>query len=160
MRKFTLFLSLVVAFITATAQEVTVTSLDQLSNDKTYFIESARCFLMNNTTANAAGISTSTAKNLGTSSVTKDWNDANQQFKIENIDGNYYLYSVGAAKYVAKDGSWSDAAVDALEFTPSSDDTYNWKLCIAGNGMNSQEPAQMESGIVINSWITEDPGNC
>ena len=105
MRKFTFFLSLVVAFITATAQEVTVTSLDQLSNDKTYFIESARCFLMNNTTANAAGISTSTAKNLGTSTVTKDWNDANQQFKIEQIDGNYYLYSVGAAKYVTKDGS-------------------------------------------------------
>jgi hypothetical protein len=85
MRKFTLFLSLIVAFVTATAQEVTVTSLDQLSNDKTYFIESARCFLMNNTTANAEGISTSTAKNLGASTVAKDWNDANQQFKIETL---------------------------------------------------------------------------
>ena len=159
MRKFTLFLSLVVAFVTATAQEVTVTSLDQLSNDKTYFIESARCFLMNNTTANAAGISTSNAKNLGTSTVAKDWTDANQQFKIEQIDGNYYLYSVGAAKYVAKDGSWSDTAVDALEFTPSSNSTYNWKLCIGGNGMNSQEPGQMDAGIVVNSWTDEDPGN-
>ena len=160
MRKFTLFLSLIVAFVTATAQEVTVTSLDQLSNDKTYFIESARCFLMNNTTANADGISTSTAKNLGTSTVAKDWTDANQQFKIEQIDGNYYLYSVGAAKYVAKDGSWSDTAVDALEFTPSSNSTYNWKLCIGGNGMNSQEPGQMDAGIVVNGWTTEDPGNC
>ena len=159
MRKFTLFLSLIVAFVTATAQEVTVTSLDQLSNDKTYFIESARCFLMNNTTANAAGISTSTAKNLGTSTVAKDWNDANQQFKIENIDGNYYLYSVGAAKYVTKDGAWSETAVDALEITPSSNSTYNWKLCIAGNGMNSQEPSQMDAGIVVNSWTDEDPGN-
>ena len=160
MKKFTFFLSLVVAFVTATAQEVTVTSLDQLSNDKTYFIESARCFLMNNTTANAGGISTNNAKNLGTSTVKKDWNDANQQFKIEAIDGNYYLYSVGAGKYVAKDGSWSDAAVDALEITPSSNNTYNWKLCIAGNGMNSQVPGQMDHGIVVNSWTSEDAGNC
>ena len=159
MRKFTFFLSLVVAFITATAQEVTVTSLDQLSNEKTYFIESARCFLMNNTTANADGISTSTAKNLGTSTVAKDWNDANQQFKIEQIDGNYYLYSVGAAKYVTKDGSWSDDAIDALVMTPSSDNTYNWKFVIGGNGMNSQEPNQLEAGIVVNSWTDEDPGN-
>ena len=53
MRKFTFFMSLIADFATATAQEVTVTSLDQLSNDKTYFIESARCFLMNNTVANA-----------------------------------------------------------------------------------------------------------
>ncbi len=160
MRKFTFFLSLVVAFVTATAQEVTVTSLDQLSNDKTYFIESARCFLMNNTIANATGISTSTAKDLGTSTVTKDWNDANQQFKIEQIDGNYYLYSVGAAKYVTKDGSWSDTAVDALELTPSANNTYNWKLCIAGNGLNSQNPGQTGSGILVNSWTTEDAGNC
>ena len=159
MRKFTFFLSLVVAFITATAQEVTVTSLDQLSNDKTYFIESARCFLMNNTTANAAGISTSNAKNLGASTVTKDWNDVNQQFKIENIDGNYYLYSVGAAKYVTKDGSWSDDAIDALSMTPSSDNTYNWKFVIGGNGMNSQEPGQLDAGIVVNNWTTEDAGN-
>ncbi len=160
MRKFTLFLSLVVAFITATAQEVTVTSLDQLSNDKTYFIESQRCFLMNNTTANAGGISTSTATNLGTSSVSKDWADANQQFKIEQIDGNYYLYSVGAAKYVAKDGSWSETAVDALEITPAASNTYNWKLCIGGNGMNSQIPGQIASGIMVNSWTQEDEGNC
>ena len=159
MRKFTLFLSLAVAFITAAAQEVTVTSLDQLSNDKTYFIESARCFLMYNTTANAGGISTTTATNLGTSVVAKDWNDVNQQFKIENIDGAYYLYSVGAAKYVTKDGAWSDTAIDALVLKPASNTTYTWMLTIGGNGMNSQEPGQMDAGIVVNSWTTEDAGN-
>ena len=159
MRKFTLFLSFVFAFLTASAQEVTVTSLDQLSNDKTYFIESARCFLMYNTTANADGISTSTATNLGTSTVAKDWTDANQQFKIENIDGSYYLYSVGAAKYVTSNGGFSDTATDALGLTPASDVTYNWLLTIGGNGMNSQEPGQMAAGIVVNSWTTEDPGN-
>ncbi len=159
MKKFTLFLSFVFAFLTASAQEVTVTSLDQLSNDKTYFIESARCFLMYNTTANADGISTSTATNLGTSTVAKDWTDANQQFKIENIDGSYYLYSVGAAKYVTSNGGFSDTATDALGLTPASDVTYNWLLTIGGNGMNSQEPGQMAAGIVVNSWTTEDPGN-
>ena len=141
------------------AQEVTVTSLDQLSNDKTYFIESGRCFLMYNTTANADGISTSTATNLGTSTVAKDWTDANQQFKIENIDGSYYLYSVGAAKYVTKNGGFSDTATDALGLTPASDATYNWMLTIGGNGMNSQEPNNMATGITVNNWTTEDPGN-
>ena len=159
MKKFTLFMSFVLAFLTASAQEVTVTSLDQLSNDKVYFIESARCFLMYNTTANADGISTSTAKNLGTSTVAKDWTDANQQFKIENIDGSYYLYSVGAAKYVTSNGGFSDTAADALGLTPASDATYNWKLTIGGNGLNSQEPGQMDAGIVVNSWTNEDPGN-
>ena len=152
-------MSFVLAFLTASAQEVTVTSLDQLSNDKVYFIESARCFLMYNTTANADGISTSTAKNLGTSTVAKDWTDANQQFKIENIDGSYYLYSVGAAKYVTSNGGFSDTAADALGLTPASDATYNWKLTIGGNGLNSQEPGQMDAGIVVNSWTNEDPGN-
>ncbi len=152
-------MSFVLAFLTASAQEVTVTSLDQLSNDKVYFIESARCFLMYNTTANADGISTSTAKNLGTSTVAKDWTDANQQFKIENIDGSYYLYSVGAAKYVTSNGGFSDTAADALGLTPASDATYNWKLTIGGNGLNSQEPGQMGAGIVVNSWTNEDPGN-
>lgn len=159
MRKFTLFLSLAVAFITAAAQEVIVTSLDQLSNDKTYFIESARCFLMYNTTVNAGAISTNTATNLGTTVVAKDWNDANQQFKIENIDGAYYLYSVGAGMYVTSDGSFSDTAINALVLTPSSNATYNWKLTIGGNGMNSQEPGQLPDGIVVNSWTTEDAGN-
>ena len=159
MKKFTLFMSFVLAFLTASAQEVTVTSLDQLSNDKVYFIESARCFLMYNTTANADGISTSTAKNLGTSTVAKDWTDANQQFKIENIDGSYYLYSVGAAKYVTSNGGFSDTAADALGLTPASDATYNWKLTIGGNGLNSQDPGQMDAGIVVNSWTDEDPGN-
>ena len=159
MRKFTLFLSLVFAFLTANAQEVTVTSLDQLNNEKTYFIESARCFLMYNTTANANGISTSTAKNLGTSTVSKDWTDVNQLFKIEQIDGSYYLYSVGAAKYVTKDGGFSDTATDALGLTATQDATYNWLLTIGGNGMNSQEPGQMDAGIVVNSWTQEDPGN-
>ena len=159
MKKFTLFMSFVLAFLTASAQEVAVTSLDQLSNDKVYFIESARCFLMYNTTANADGISTSTAKNLGTSTVAKDWTDANQQFKIENIDGSYYLYSVGAAKYVTSNGGFSDTAADALGLTPASDATYNWKLTIGGNGLNSQDPGQMDAGIVVNSWTDEDPGN-
>ena len=143
--------------ITSFAQ---VTSLEQFGNDKVYTLESKRCFLMYNTKANATGISTSTATNLGTDVVAQDAGDVNQQFKIEQIDGNYYLYSVGAAKYVTKDGSFADGPVDVLGIKESGDATYNWMLTIGGNGLNSQEPGQMAAGIVVNDWTTEDEGNC
>ena len=158
MKKFTLFLTTLCFSFIAMAQEVTVTELSQLSDDKAYFIETARCFLMYDA-QHPDKISTSTAKNLGTTVVRANWEDANQQFNIKKIDDSYYLYSIGAQKYVTKDGSFSDNATDALQFVKESGD-YPWKLLIGGNGMNSQEANQLEYGIVLNDWTQTDPGNC
>ena len=38
--------------------------------------------------------------------------------------------------------------------------SYPWKLILGSNGMNSQDGNQTDSGIIINSYTTADPGNC
>ncbi|MBQ5909379.1 MAG: hypothetical protein IIW85_03515, partial [Bacteroidaceae bacterium] len=159
MRKITLFLMLFCAFVgTALAQ---VTELSQLSNDKIYAIKSGRCFLLYSE-ANADKLSTSTATTITDAERVEDAiNNPNQQFKIQNTEGVYYLYSVGAAKYVTKDGSLSADPVDALEIhdVRANFPNYPWKLCIGGNGLNTQIAGQMATGVTVNSWTSADAGN-
>ena len=144
--------------MTLFAQTETVTDLSQLSNDKVYTLTSARAFLLHSTASGVSGqICGSTGKLVG--NVTKDPKDPNQQFRIEKNGANYYLYSVGAGKYVNSNGNYEANASSALTITKVSG-SYPWKLCIGGNGMNSQEPNQMDAGIVVNSWTTTDAGNC
>ncbi len=140
------------------AQTTTVTDLSQLSNDKVYAIRSARAFLMYSSASGVSGqICSSTGKVVGT--VTQDPTDVNQQFRIEKNNGSYYLYSMGAEKYVDANGNYSATATSAMTIT-NVGGSYPWKLLIGGNGMNSQEPGQMDAGIVVNGWTTTDPGNC
>lgn len=147
------------AFVgTALAQ---VTELSQLSNDKIYAIKSGRCFLLYSE-ANADKLSTSTATEITDAERVEDAiNNPNQQFKIQKTDDKYYLYSVGAGKYLAKDGSFSVDAVDALEIhdVRATFPNYPWKLCIGGNGLNTQIANQTSTGIIINGWTTADAGN-
>ena len=154
------FLFLLVAFLFATTQTWAydrVTDLSMLSNDKVYFIKSERAFLLYSE-ANATKLSTSTGSKVG--SVTLNMDDPNQQFKIEKKDANYYLYSVGAAKYVGKDGNLEETATTALNMTASGKEEYPWKLCLGNQGMNSQIPNQTAEGIIVNGWTTTDAGNC
>ena len=138
------------------AETVTVTDLSQLSNEKVYTLRSARAFLMYSS-ALKGQICSSTGKVVG--DVTQDPNDVNQQFRIEQTNGSYYLYSVAAEKYVDSNGNYAATATSALTFENVGGD-YPWKLLIGGNGMNSQETGQMDAGIVVNSWTATDPGNC
>lgn len=138
------------------AQTTTVTDLSQLSNDKVYAIRSARAFLLYSDKV-PGEICGSTGKLVG--NVTQDPTDVNQQFRIEKNNGSYYLYSMGAEKYVNANGNYSATATSAMTIT-NVGGSYPWKLLIGGNGMNSQEPGQMDAGITVNSWTTTDPGNC
>lgn len=156
MRKITLILMSLCLFIGTASAQTVVTDLDQLSNDKKYFIQSARCFLMYST-ANSNKLSTSTGNNVG--SVTPNFEDVNQQFKIEKVSEKYYLKSVGANKYVNSSGVLSDTKDANLTLEDVGGD-YQWKLCLGGNGLNSQEPGNFNEGIVVNSWTTTDAGNC
>ena len=135
--------------------KVEVKSLSDLSNDKVYFIESARCFLANNSTSNASGLATSN----GRQALTEDLANENQHFKILNEGGQYYLYSVGAQKYVNNVGAYTDSPVHALNLTTVSG-SYPWKLSIGANYLNSQEKNMMDAGIILNDWSTTDAGNC
>ena len=132
-----------------------VTDLEQLSNEKVYTLNSARAFLFHQEGKDKVCSSNGTA--VGT--VNFDKNDPNQQFRFENKGGNYYLYSVGAGKYVAKDGTYTEEATDALAFTNVGGD-YPWKLIIGGNGINSQDPNQTGEGVIFNSYTDTDAGNC
>ena len=138
------------------AQAQTVTDLSQLSNDKVYTLRSARAFLFYSDKL-PNEICGSTGKKVG--SVTRDNADPAQLFRIEKNGSNYYLYSLGAEKYVSSNGSYEAKASSVLTLTKVSG-SYPWKLTIGGNGMNSQEQNQMDAGIVVNSWTTTDVGNC
>ena len=135
-----------------------VTDLVQLSNEKVYTLQSTRAFLFYH--PNFDKICSSTGKSVG--SVTLDKNNPNHQFRIEKKGDNYYLFSVGAEKYVAKDGTYTTNATDALTFSDVSANrpNYPWQLALGGNGMNSQDSGQTDEGIVLNSYNTTDDGNC
>ena len=135
-----------------------VTDLVQLSNEKVYTLRSTRAFLFYRPESNKLCSSTGTA----VGSVTLDNKNPKHQFRIEKIGENYYLYSVGAEKYVAKDGTFVATPTDALTFTDVSASRANfpWQLALGGNGMNSQGSGQTAEGIVFNSYNTTDDGNC
>ena len=156
MKKIFFMLVSFLCMVFAAQAQTAVTELSQLSNDKVYTLRSARAFLFysNELPGEICG---STGKKVGT--VTRDNADPAQLFRIEKNGSNYYLYSLGAEKYVSSNGSYTATATSVLSLTKVSG-AYPWKLTIGGNGMNSQEPGQMDAGIVVNSWTTTDAGNC
>ena len=156
MKKFTSILaSLLLSLGTLTAQEVYVTNLNDLSNEKVYLIESKRCFLMNYD-GYANGLASNNANNC---TATRNFEDQNQQFKIEKDGDSYYLYSVGAGKYVTSSGAWSDEKGTALVINNVSGD-YPWHICIGNEGINTQIKGQYAQGLIVNSWTSADEGNC
>ena len=141
-----------------TTTETEVTDLAQLENSKLYTIASARCFLLySNISSLSDKLCTSSGSAVG--NVTRDINDLNQLFQIVKEGDAYYLYSVGAGKYINKDGNYTNSKSDALTLEHVGG-TYPWKLCLGGNGMNSQESGQFDNGIVVNGWTDTDAGNC
>ena len=155
MKKISLMLvALFCVFYTVQAQ--TVTELSQLNNDNTYTLRSARAFLFYSP-AISGKICSSTGKSVG--SVSYNPADPNQQFRIEKNGSSYYLFSVGADKYVGAGGNYAATASAALTFENVGGD-YPWKLVLGGKGMNSQVSGQTNEGIIINDWLTTDAGNC
>ena len=135
-----------------------VTNLSELSNDKVYTIRSARAFLLYSEVEGLTNtLCTSSGKKVG--SVTYSLIDPHLQFRIEKKDNKYYLYSVGAQKYVSGNGNYEDNASTVLKME-NVGGAYPWKLILGSNGMNSQDGGQTDSGIVVNSWTTTDAGNC
>ena len=140
------------------APGVEVTELSELSNDKVYTVRSARAFLLYSDSASVANtLCTSNGKKVG--SVTYSLTDQNQQFRIEKQGDNYYLYSVGAGKYVSSNGNYEETAATVLKIE-NVGGTYPWKLVLGSNGMNSQDKGQTDSGIIVSSYTTTDAGNC
>ncbi len=138
------------------AQAAKVTDLSQLSDDKLYTIRSERAFLLyhNNTLASSNGKAVSATRNP---------KDANQQFQIKKSGSSYLLYSVGAKKYlmVQRENTvtWNATRGSNLTITSTGSAAYPWKLKIGSFYLNSQDPNQTDTGLVIDSWSTTDAGN-
>ena len=142
--------------LTFSAQAAVVTDLSQLSNDKLYTIRSERAFLLYS--QNVSTLASSNGKAVG--NVTRNPQDPNQQFKIEENNGKYYLYSVGAQKYVSVGGNYVANRVLTLNITSSGQATYRWKLGLGTFYLNSQDPNQTDAGLIVDSWSQTDAGNC
>ena len=135
-----------------------VTDLSQLDNDKVYVIRSERAFLLYSDKL-PGEICSSNGTSVG--SVTASLTDPAQQFRIEKNGNNYYLFSVGAQKYVSNNGSYEASASTILKIEKVDNASYPWKLLLGSNGMNTQEAGQpVPSGIMVNWWTTTDAGNC
>ena len=133
-----------------------VTDLSQLNDDQVYTIRSERAFLLysDNLTGKLA---TSTGSSVG--SVTYSLTDPKLQFKIIKNGSNYYLFSVGANKYVGNGGTYETTPSTVFTITNSGNSNYPWKLGLGSNYLNSQIPNQTAEGIMVNGWSTTDPGN-
>ena len=92
-----------------------VTDLSQLDNDKVYVLRSERAFLLYSDKL-PAQLCSSTGKVIG--SVTASLTDPTQQFRIEKNGDNYYLFSVGAQKYVSSNGNYEANASKDHRFHP------------------------------------------
>ena len=157
MKRFTLILSLLVAMVTTAMAQVT--SLDQITDDKVFTIESERAFLMYDADINASSIITTTGKTTPASLKIKNSASPNQQFQIKTVDGNRYLYSVAAGKYLAEGNNLTETPSHALTISETNNETYKWYLQVGNHGLNSQEGGQTDEGIMVNDWTTVDGGN-
>ena len=161
MRKITSFLMMVLFSVVAFAQGgvTPITNLDDLNNESVYTIKSPRTFLLYSV-ALPNTLATGNGKLVGT--VEYNPMDTNQHFKIVKEGENFYLFSVGASKYVKQDGSYVATIEEAhvLTITESSHNAeHPWYMQIGAHGMNSQIPNQTDNGIILNTWTQHDDGN-
>lgn len=141
----------------ATAQDIPITDLADLSNDKVYTLRTARAYLLYSE-SQAEYLCASTGTDIGY--TVQNSQTPEQQFKIEEIDGSYYLYSVGAKKYVIGSGLFNDEPLMAINFEEVDNAEYPWKITIGRQCFNTQEANQQPTGLLVDGWMTTDEGNC
>ena len=146
-----------VSLICLSAMAKPVTDLMELSNDKVYTLRTARAFLMYSDSNDEY-----LCANTGTEVTVVGFNPQlpELQFKIEEIDGEYYLYSVGAQRYVIGSGLYNDEPLMPINIEEVDNQEYPWKLTIGRQGFNTQVVGRSETGLLVDEWITTDEGNC
>lgn len=157
MRK--LYSTLMLVMLTVLGIQAQVASLDQLSNQKAYTIASARCFFQVVDGYDYFVTSTGSVEGIATDPSAES---ANQQFAILKGDTDYYLYSVGAQKFVNNDGSLvaAPSLSTPVTVTVGSSTDYPFMMNYSGNYINTQVSGSgYANGYVINSWNTADAGN-
>ena len=150
MKKITCLLALFLCVIgTAMAQ---ITDISELSNDKKYTVWTSS---RGGWAVNAAGdrFVSSVDAELGTT-LSANVKNPQCQFQFLSENGNIYLYSVSASKYVKADRTLSETATDALTFNNQGDGTFVVKFDDS-HYINLGGSNQM----TVDGWSAADAGN-
>lgn len=151
-----LFVLIALMGISATALAERVTAIGQIDPEVEYYIYSQRATLLYSD-AIPNSIASTTGKIVTTSA---DPTDPNQQWNIKIIDGAYYLYNVGANKYVGAEGVFDDTPTTPVLIEKKEKYAdYPWYFSVDGLVFNSQSTGNSDNGILINGWKTVDEGN-
>lgn len=152
-----LFVLIALMGISATALAERVTAIEQIDPEVEYYIYSQRATLLYCT-----DLPEKLATTNGTQvSVAPNPSDPNQQWKFK-IDGeDIYLYNVGANKYIGAEGVFEDTPTTPVLIEKKEKYAdYPWYFSVGGLVFNSQPTNQFDNGILIDSWVTADEGNC
>ena len=145
------------AFLKGGTAGTAVTDLSSISIDNVYVIRSQRGYLLysSNYPNQLAGSAGSGVSDEGTASYTTKA----QLFAIVPSGNSYYLYSLGAGKFVSSDGTYESSPSTALKITSTGNSTYPWKFTLGSNTVNMQATNGYEQGCVVDGWSTTDEGN-
>ena len=138
----------------ATANSNSISAQNKLSNTSIYTI----------TTAGRGAWLYSRDKNALTSTnkvgVAKNVNDVNQQFAFLTMNGETYLYSVGAQKFVIKSGgstTLSDKPLQGIQFVASTGSLS--PIVLAFNGYHAGVSNGYDPAVITSYNSTNDAGN-
>ena len=160
MRKFTLFLSLFVAF--ATAAMAQIADVSELSSDKCYAItakDANRGALYAGEGATHLSHCGATYGNYHNKEVAVDATNPAQQFAFVQYDGKLYLYSVSEKKFAVKDGQYVKFTENPEGYVTVEDADVAGYFIIKFNGANRLNFSGGYTHGVVANYETPDDGN-
>ena len=127
-----------------------VTNADAIDEGYAYVLRGARGYLFVNDTRLCG---------TGENPTGEAYDNAAQQFQFKTANGNLYLYSVSAKKYVKADGTLTDAPASAVTLVASGDAARPFQIKLGANMINMQVSGTNNNGVILNSFSGPDPGN-
>lgn len=135
----------------------TVADWTTLSNTKAYVFDVEDVSGRGNWIPNAANTQLTTNKKIN---VAADFTSPAQQFAVlKSSNNNYYLYSVGARKFVSKEGNYTkltDEPDQPVTYKASTNTSYPFIVMLGGQYLNNTTGYDPS---VVTNYNTEDSGN-
>lgn len=152
MKKFTsLILMLMLVFSGSISAQTLITSLDQLSNHRAYYLKCARGY----------AYSAANHGQLVASDKDATPNGDDYKFVIYKDADNYYLYNLGAGFFCKKNDKYVGFSVDKLEnvtFEKGASETFPWTIFINSGGNKNRFNHNGQRGLLVN-YEKVDEGN-
>ncbi len=132
-----------------------VTSEAGITEGMAYVLRTERGYLLSSTAISGklCGSQGSGVTDKGTESYDVEA----QQFQFKEKDGNRYLYSLGAGKYVKSDGTFEDTPSSAVTFIATGNADRPWQIKLGNNYINVN--TGVSNGVLVDSWSAQDAGN-